>query len=164
MPKRRNFKEFIKNIGDEKAKQIALDRAYGDNTVTIAYLAKKYEISENFVRKTIEHVIVTPNLITNEEAHLIEQRSSLNQSPHTQKAETVKTKSYYNRLFQERERNKHSAEDLASLIKERDLIKFQLDSFEDFVSSDQEVEFQKKALQKKLSMLEKLIEEKSNSN
>ena len=166
MPKRRNFKEFIKYFGDQKAKQIALDRAYGDNSVTIAYLAEKYDISENFVRKTIEHVFITPDLISDEEAHLIEQRSSLNQAKHTQKAETIKTKNYYNRLYQEREKNKHIAleEDLRLLKEERDHIKFQLDSYESFVSSDQEEEFQKEALKKRLSVLEKLIEEKSNKN
>ena len=163
MAKKRSFTNFFKEEGNAGIKKLAKNYAYGP--VTIKDLSDGYNVTEDCVRKLLAKAIQNPSLITDDEANLIASKSAQNQMPHSRKLKTKRTDSYYKGLMQKREENKKKVldEERQKLIEELKIritfIQYRIDTYDDWVSSDQELDSSKEELENELHRLERIINE-----
>ena len=162
MPKKRTrLADLIKEVGDERIKKMALERAHTQG-MTLEMLSKKYEIKVAHVRKLLAYAVEHPTLLSDNEAHLIADRSSLNQFPHTKQAETYTTKNYYAVLLSKRAQNQRALREteerkILDKISELEVL---LANYNDIYSSDEELEHPREEIEEELENLKKIFKKK----
>ena len=100
--KKRSYKDFLIDSGDDGVKRIALEYATENDAVSLGYLAEKYNLTLTAVKTIIEYSIVKC-IVPFKVALFIKEKAHRNQARHC-KDEILETSSdrYYKKLFNKR--------------------------------------------------------------
>ena len=102
MSKKRNFKEFLAEFGEEGCKRVALRYAAENDSITIEAIAAENNMSINSVKKAFEFSIVNC-LVSYKTAMLMKSKAHRNQSRHIDgRTEVTSSDKKYNSLIEKR--------------------------------------------------------------
>lgn len=100
--KKRFFKDFVAELGDDGIRTIAIEYATEDDCVTVAEVAKRHNISVGITKKIFEYAIVNC-LVSYQIAILMKAKAHRNQSRHiSKKSDKTSSDKYYDNLFSKR--------------------------------------------------------------